>query len=129
MSPDWSAQAEPVPYAKLANPQTLNLYAYVGNNPLSGIDADGHCITDGIGSAGGSCYSGAGPPGPNGGEDAGQQANAQMAGLLGSITTTSEDEAAAADEAQQQNSTQRSESAAEVHAKGNMQRYGGKPAS
>ena len=43
MSPDWSAKVEPVPYAKLDNPQSLNLYAYVGNNPLSGIDADGHC--------------------------------------------------------------------------------------
>ena len=43
MSPDWSAKAEPVPYAKLGDPQTLNLYAYVGNNPLIHIDADGHC--------------------------------------------------------------------------------------
>jgi RHS repeat-associated protein len=42
MSPDWSAKAEPVPYAKLDNPQSLNLYAYVGNNPLSQIDEDGH---------------------------------------------------------------------------------------
>ena len=42
MSPDWSAKLMPVPYAKLDNPQTLNLYAYVGNNPLSRIDADGH---------------------------------------------------------------------------------------
>ena len=43
MSPDWSVKAEPVPYAKLDNPQTLNLYAYVGNNPLSRFDPDGHC--------------------------------------------------------------------------------------
>ena len=43
MSPDWSAKMEPVPYAKLDNPQTLNLYAYVGNNPLGGADPDGHC--------------------------------------------------------------------------------------
>jgi RHS repeat-associated protein len=42
MSPDWSAKAEPVPYAKLGDPQTLNLYAYVGNNPLSRVDVDGH---------------------------------------------------------------------------------------
>jgi RHS repeat-associated protein len=42
MSPDWSAKMEPVPYAKLDNPQTLNLYAYVGNNPLRFVDADGH---------------------------------------------------------------------------------------
>lgn len=42
LSPDWSAKVEPVPYSKLDNPQTLNLYAYVGNNPLGSIDADGH---------------------------------------------------------------------------------------
>jgi len=50
LSPDWSAKVEPVPYAKLDNPQSLNLYAYVLNNPLSGIDADGHagCSTEGI---------------------------------------------------------------------------------
>ncbi|MGA9127341.1 MAG: RHS repeat-associated core domain-containing protein, partial [Terracidiphilus sp.] len=42
MSPDWSAKVEPVPYAKLNNPQSLNLYAYVFNNPLTGIDLDGH---------------------------------------------------------------------------------------
>jgi len=42
MSPDWAAKAIPVPYAKLDNPQTLNLYAYVGNNPLSRRDPDGH---------------------------------------------------------------------------------------
>jgi hypothetical protein len=27
MSPDWSAKVEPVPYAKLDDPQSLNLYA------------------------------------------------------------------------------------------------------
>ena len=42
LSPDWSAKVEPVPYAKLDNPQSLNLYAYVLNNPLSRIDRDGH---------------------------------------------------------------------------------------
>jgi RHS repeat-associated protein len=42
MSPDWSAQEEPVPYAKLENPQSLNLYSYVYNNPLARGDADGH---------------------------------------------------------------------------------------
>jgi RHS repeat-associated protein len=42
LSPDWSAKQEPVPYAKLDNPQSLNLYAYVGNNPLSRRDPDGH---------------------------------------------------------------------------------------
>jgi len=43
MSPDWSAKEEPVPYAKLDDPQTLNLYAYVRNNPLTNVDKDGHC--------------------------------------------------------------------------------------
>lgn len=43
LSPDWSAKVEPVPYAKLDNPQSLNLYDYMLNNPLGGVDADGHC--------------------------------------------------------------------------------------
>jgi len=42
MSPDWAAKAQPVPYAKLDNPQSLNLYGYVLNNPLRFVDADGH---------------------------------------------------------------------------------------
>jgi hypothetical protein len=42
MSPDWSAKEEPVPYAKLDNPQSLNLYAFVLNHPTTGIDPDGH---------------------------------------------------------------------------------------
>lgn len=41
-SPDWSAEPNPVPYANLNNPQTLNLYSYVQNNPLSTSDLDGH---------------------------------------------------------------------------------------
>jgi RHS repeat-associated protein len=41
-SPDWSAGEDPVPYAKLDNPQSLNLYSYVFNNPASGVDMDGH---------------------------------------------------------------------------------------
>jgi RHS repeat-associated protein len=43
MSPDWSPQAAAVPYASLSNPQSLNLYAYMRNNPLGGTDPDGHC--------------------------------------------------------------------------------------
>lgn len=42
LSPDWSAKEEPVPYAKLDDPQTLNLYSYMRNNSLAGVDADGH---------------------------------------------------------------------------------------
>lgn len=32
-----------MPYAVLSNPQTLNLYTYVQNNPLFKNDPDGHC--------------------------------------------------------------------------------------
>jgi RHS repeat-associated protein len=55
ISPDWSAQVEPVPYAKLDNPQTLNLYSYVRNNPLAGVDADGHCPGMGPGEGSSEC--------------------------------------------------------------------------
>jgi RHS repeat-associated protein len=41
-SPDWSAVPSPVPYGDFTNPQSLNLYSYVGNNPLSYVDSDGH---------------------------------------------------------------------------------------
>jgi RHS repeat-associated protein len=55
MSPDWSAKEEPVPYAKLDDPQSLNLYAYVGNNPLVRDDPDGHAfgLDDLVGALGG----------------------------------------------------------------------------
>jgi RHS repeat-associated protein len=41
-SPDWSSVPAPVPYANLTNPQTLNLYAMVRDNPESFADLDGH---------------------------------------------------------------------------------------
>jgi len=43
MSPDWAKTPQGVPYAVLSNPQSLNLYGYVLNNPLSKADKDGHC--------------------------------------------------------------------------------------
>jgi RHS repeat-associated protein len=43
-TPDWSAKATPVPYAVFDDPQSLNLYAYVRNNPVIHVDADGHVV-------------------------------------------------------------------------------------
>ncbi len=49
MSPDFNGDdegpPEPVPYADFSDPQSLNLYAYVQNNPLVRFDSGGHvCI-------------------------------------------------------------------------------------
>ena len=37
-------QPGPLPYADISDPQTLNKYLYVRNNPLRYTDPDGHCI-------------------------------------------------------------------------------------
>jgi RHS repeat-associated protein len=42
LSADWSNVPVPVPYANLSNPQTLNLYAMVSDDPESFADLDGH---------------------------------------------------------------------------------------
>ena len=54
-TPDWAVKATPVPYAKLDNPQSLNLYAYVENNPLSRMDPDGHIDCSGNNASGVGC--------------------------------------------------------------------------
>jgi RHS repeat-associated protein len=38
-------QPGPLPYADITDPQTLNKYAYVRNNPLRYVDPDGHWLT------------------------------------------------------------------------------------
>ena len=43
MTPDWAAKPTAVPYAHFGNPQSLNLYSYVQNNPTTIGDPDGHC--------------------------------------------------------------------------------------
>jgi RHS repeat-associated protein len=43
-SPDWSGGPSTVPYAELVNPQSLNLYSFVRNNPVTSADLDGHTI-------------------------------------------------------------------------------------
>jgi len=42
MIPDWAAKPTTVPYANFGNPQSLNLYTYVQNNPATVGDVDGH---------------------------------------------------------------------------------------
>jgi RHS repeat-associated protein len=42
LSSDWSTVPVAVPYATLSNPQTLNLYAMVADNPETDADLDGH---------------------------------------------------------------------------------------
>src|SRR5215472_3838098 len=52
LSADWSAVPAPVPYANLTNPQTLNLYAMVSDNPETFADLDGHdCNAGNVGAS------------------------------------------------------------------------------
>jgi len=53
MTPDWAAKPTAVPYANYGNPQSLNLYSYVENNPTTTADLDGHqqCTGGGSGNA------------------------------------------------------------------------------
>ncbi|HTV54196.1 MAG TPA: RHS repeat-associated core domain-containing protein [Terriglobia bacterium] len=44
LSPDTGADLDALPYATFEDPQTLNLYSYVRNNPLSITDPDGHNV-------------------------------------------------------------------------------------
>jgi len=48
MSPDWSDDPDPIPHADTSNPQSLNRYAYVLNNPLSNADQNGHACVGGV---------------------------------------------------------------------------------
>jgi len=43
LTPDWAAKATALPYAVFGDPQSLNLYGYVRNDPVTMADADGHC--------------------------------------------------------------------------------------
>jgi RHS repeat-associated protein len=78
LSADWSAIPAAVPYANLANPQTLNLYSMVADDPESFADLDGHlgdpqngtpttpanCPNDGLASSSASNCSGVTPSAP-----------------------------------------------------------------
>jgi RHS repeat-associated protein len=51
MIPDWAGSPTAVPYARFGNPQSLNLYSYVENNPTTVGDPDGHDDGGGGGAA------------------------------------------------------------------------------
>ena len=55
LSSDWSAVPAPVPYANLTNPQTLNLYSMVADDPETFADLDGHCDANAPVSVGTGC--------------------------------------------------------------------------
>jgi RHS repeat-associated protein len=42
ITPDWAERPTAVPYALYGDPQSLNLYTLVRNDPVSRADADGH---------------------------------------------------------------------------------------
>ena len=42
MTPDWADSPEAIPFAQQINPQSLNLYAYALNSPVTQADLDGH---------------------------------------------------------------------------------------
>ncbi|MCU1304994.1 MAG: repeat-associated core domain protein [Candidatus Sulfotelmatobacter sp.] len=41
---DWATKPSAVAYATFGSPQSLNLYSFVQNNPLTAIDPDGHRV-------------------------------------------------------------------------------------
>ncbi|HEV2288629.1 MAG TPA: RHS repeat-associated core domain-containing protein [Candidatus Acidoferrales bacterium] len=88
ISADWSSVPEAVPYANLTNPQTLNLYAMVSDNPETFADLDGHLSgTEGlcwVDFCAGSTQTeaareGDGPPAPSNTGDGQQLSNSQQA--------------------------------------------------
>jgi hypothetical protein len=85
MSPDFNAaddDLDPVPYADLNNPQSLNLYSYVQNNPFSHKDADGHkCDGGSVGPDGTFTFHCTNDPPPNSNGTAYQLAGALGAGF------------------------------------------------
>ena len=68
LSADWSSVPVAVPYANLTNPQTLNLYAMVSDDPETSADLTGHCgaITPGAPTATQPCNNGPNGPGATG---------------------------------------------------------------
>ena len=82
LTPDWASDPTAVPYASYLNPQSLNLYNYMRNNPLSGVDKDGHCPWCVWALAGGGTLE-AGEDGAGIGAAVGGPAGAVVGGLIG----------------------------------------------
>jgi RHS repeat-associated protein len=77
LSADWSAVPAPVPYANLTNPQTLNLYAMVADDPESFADLDGHDCKN----------AGANGLGMDRGENHGMSCDQQSSAVIAATTT------------------------------------------
>lgn len=98
LSADWSSVPVAVPYANLTNPQTLNLYAMVSDDPESFADLDGHVqlASQGLSQPGDS----AGPTCAANGEGGSGSANC---GAAQTANQTEEEEQAQAAQRQAQN--------------------------
>lgn len=112
LSADWSSVPAPVPYANLTNPQTLNLYAMVSDNPESFADLDGHCgqIVPGAAIATQPCSN----PGSNTHEDEGNGFNSGISSAecsMGSCQTQAEESAQSSQIAAQQAANQQKKKA------------------
>jgi RHS repeat-associated protein len=55
LTPDWAARPTAIPYAVFGDPQSLNLYVYVRNDPISRLDPDGHSDCTGANASGIGC--------------------------------------------------------------------------
>jgi len=96
MTPDWATTPIDVPYADFGNPQSLNLYSYVKNNPTTTRDPDGHCCDDeidfgvgvlrGIASSVSFGYYGAPKSTDSGASVAGQLTGTGIVGTTGEVT-------------------------------------------
>jgi RHS repeat-associated protein len=73
LSADWSSVPSPVPYANLTNPQTLNLYAMVSDNPETFADLDGHSAVNPTSPLPSSSCEGSQPACPDSQDPAGDQ--------------------------------------------------------
>lgn len=85
LSADWSTVPVPVPYANLTNPQTLNLYSMVSDDPESFADLDGHepnlpsASCAGVNTASSCGANGDPPPNPSAAQTLNQQQQAEAA--------------------------------------------------